>query len=99
MRPFIRTGIGMALFTLKDFEAAAVPLSEAVRTLPDYPTANVLLIACNAHLGRMAEAREGLQRLGSTGALAAAALLMKRPGVRRELLKSGLELAAATDRN
>jgi tetratricopeptide (TPR) repeat protein len=69
-RAFCLTGIGSAHFSAHRLEAAAAALQESLQLLPSYVTTYYFLASCLAHMGRLEEARDVVQRLRSfTGLL------------------------------
>jgi len=88
------TGIGMALFMKQQFEDAAAKLIESLERAPNFTISLRFLAACYAHMGRLAEAREIVQRLLVITPVVVPGHLVFRNPEQRELLLSGLRLAA-----
>jgi len=88
------TGIGMALFMKQQFEEAAAKLIESLERAPNFTISLRFLAACYAHMGRLAEAREIVQRLLVITPVVVPTSLAFRNPEQRELLLSGLRLAA-----
>jgi adenylate cyclase len=87
--------LGGAHFFSRRFDAALPELLRANQDDPGFPIAYRLLASCYAHLGRLDDAREIVRRLGTiTPAVISDAGLPRNPE-HRELLLSGLRLAAA----
>jgi adenylate cyclase len=87
------SGIGQARFFERRFEEALGLFLTALDELPRSPLIHRYLAACYAHLGRLVEAREILDRLRAiTPAVLESATRYRDPGC-RELYLSGLRLA------
>ena len=65
----------------------------AIQEMPDGPTAYRSLASCYAHMGRLAEAREIIERLRRLSPLLVPSFSYFRNPDDRELLLSGLRLA------
>ena len=65
--------IGQALFLARGFDEAVPKLILAIQDDPTFPAPYRYLAACYAHMGRLAEAQEILQRLRAIGGVADAA--------------------------
>jgi adenylate cyclase len=86
--------IGIAHFLSRRFDEAVPKLLLAIRDVPDYPMLYRFLAACYACMGRLDEAREVVARLRAiTPLVVPNELPFRNPG-HRELLLSGLRLAA-----
>jgi tetratricopeptide (TPR) repeat protein len=86
--------LGLAYLVKRQFDEAASTLLMAIQEMPAGPHAYRSLAACYAHLGRLAEAREIIERLRAlTPAVMPGDLLWLRNPEHRELLLSGLRLA------
>jgi adenylate cyclase len=99
LNPNARMGLGLALigfahFFDGSFDLAEPKLREAIQQLPSYVTAYRFLAACYAHLGRLVEAREMVEKLRAMNALDEPRITHWRRPEHRELLVSGLRLAA-----
>jgi len=82
--------VNMSLFFCQRFDEAAVKLRECLERWPDHTLSCRFLAASYAHLGRFAEARDIVQRLGP--AISDDGLRYRSPE-HRELYLSGLRLA------
>jgi TolB-like protein len=99
LSPRVRMGshytvIGMANFFMRSFEEAMSKLLLAVQEHPGGPVAYRFLAATYAHTGRLDEARELVQRLRAITPLVVPSATYLRNAEHRELLLSGLRLAA-----
>ena len=99
LSPRIRRGshyhvIGMALFFMRNFEEAISKLLVAVQEHPGAPVPLRFLAAAYSHAGRLGEAREAIQRLRDITPLAIHDAGYLRNSEHRDLLLSGLRLAA-----
>jgi adenylate cyclase len=86
--------MGMAYFVKHAFDEAAAKLLLAIQDHPGHPGSYRYLAACYAHTGRLGEAREIVVRLHAITALVVPSDLPLRNREDRELLLSGLRLAA-----
>jgi TolB-like protein/class 3 adenylate cyclase len=86
--------IGAAHFLSRRFGEALPKLLLAIQENPDYPVSYRYLAACYAHLGRLDEAREIVARLRAITPLVVSSADYLRDAEQRELLMSGLRLAA-----
>jgi adenylate cyclase len=99
LSPRVRVGtqlltIGTAHFLSRRFDEAVPKLLLAVQEDPSFPEPYRVLAACYAHMGRLDDAREVVQRLrGITSVVINDANYLRNPE-HRELLLSGLRLAA-----
>ena len=91
------TGIGMALFMKRRFEDAAAKLIESLERAPNFTISLRFLAACYAHMGRLAAALEIVQRLLVITPVVVPAGLAFRDPEQREILLSGLRLAAGEE--
>jgi tetratricopeptide (TPR) repeat protein len=87
--------LGGAHFFSRRFDAALPDLLRAIQDDPGFPIAYRLLASCYVHLGRLGEAREIVRRLRSITPVVVSADGTPRNPEHRELLLSGLRLAAA----
>jgi adenylate cyclase len=87
------TGIGAAQFFEQRYEEAAATLLASLQELPTYAPTYRFLASCYAHMGRLEEAREIVERLRAftTGVLESFSYV--RDSSHRELFLSGLRLA------
>jgi len=87
------TGIGIAEFFNEGFEQAAATLLGSLQEFPTYAPTYRFLASCYAHMGRLEEAREIVERLRAftTGVLESFSYV--RNSRHRELFLSGLRLA------
>jgi len=88
------TVIGAALFFSRRFDEALPKLLLAIEDDPSFPQAHRYLAACYAHLGRFDEARDAAARLRSITPIVVAGATPFRNPTHRDLLLSGLRLAA-----
>jgi TolB-like protein len=87
--------IGISHLLGRRFEEALASLLLATQELPpDFPDPLRLLVACYTHMGRVDEAREVIQRLRRITPLVVDGFSYLRNSEHRELLLSGLRLAA-----
>jgi adenylate cyclase len=99
LSPRERTGtsqsrIGEAQFFQRRFDEAVSTLALSVEENPRAPVAYRFLAACYAHMGRLDEARAIVAQLRSITAVLVPTTLPYRSPEHRELLLSGLRLAA-----
>jgi tetratricopeptide (TPR) repeat protein len=86
--------IGRAHFLARRFDEAVPKLLLAIQDDPSFPPAYQFLAACYTHMGRLDEARETVARLRAiTSVVIPDASYLRNPE-HRELLLSGLRLAA-----
>ena len=88
------TGIGIALFFSGRFDEALAKLRMAVEQLPTFALPHQFLASCLAHLGRLQEARETVERLRTLTPVVVPSGAQFRNPEHRELYLSGLRLAA-----
>jgi TolB-like protein/class 3 adenylate cyclase len=86
--------VGLAHFLSRRFEDAMPKLIAAVQHLPNAPQHHRVLASCYAHMGRLEEARAIIERLRTMSPLVVPELNHFRNPEHRELLLSGLRLAA-----
>jgi tetratricopeptide (TPR) repeat protein len=86
--------IGGAYFFKRRFEEAAAKLLLSIQDHPGYPPAYRYLAACYAHMGRLADARVIVAQLRAITPQVVPSHLPYRNPEDRELLLSGLRLAA-----
>jgi tetratricopeptide (TPR) repeat protein len=86
--------VGIAYFFKQRFDEAASKLLMSIQDHPGAPTAYRFLAACYAHLGRLDDAREIIARLRVITPVVVPKDLPYRNPEDRELLLSGLRLAA-----
>jgi TolB-like protein len=99
LSPRERTGqppslMGQAYFFKHQFDEAAAKLLLSIQDHPGFPPAYRFLAACYAHMGRLDEARAIVARLPAITPLVVPSELPWRNPEDRELLLSGLRLAA-----
>jgi adenylate cyclase len=94
LRPIYLTGMGIAQFMRRRFEEARPLLLASLQQLPSYITTYRFRAACYAHMGRLGEGREVIERLRTlTSDVLDTATCYRNPE-QRELYLSGLRLAA-----
>ena len=86
--------IGSAHFFARRFDEAAPELRLAIQEDPSYPQPYRVLAACYAHMGRLDEAREIVKQLRTIASVVIPDASYLRNAEHRELLLSGLRLAA-----
>jgi TolB-like protein len=91
---FSFTIIGGALFFERRFDEAVPKLLLAIQEDPDYPPPYRYLASCYAHLERLEDARAIVRRLRAITPLVVPSYNQIRNADHRELLVSGLRLAA-----
>jgi adenylate cyclase len=90
--------MGSAYFFSRRFAEATEKLALSVRAYAGWPLPYRTLAACYAHMGKLADARAVIDRLRALGPVAATEINRYRRAEDRELLLSGLRLAAGEDR-
>jgi TolB-like protein len=88
------TAIGSAYLLKRDFDSAVAKLQASIQERPGFPMSYRVLAACYAHMGRLDDAREAIERLRTFTSLIVPPTLPIRNPEHRELLLSGLRLAA-----
>jgi TolB-like protein len=91
------TFLGIAYFFDRRFDLAAPKLLAAIQQMPSYLTPYRFLVACYAHMGRLAEAREVVTTLNGFGAGLEPRVTIWRKPEHQQLLLSGLRLAIGDD--
>jgi TolB-like protein len=86
--------IGTAHLVSRRFDRALPQLLLAVQEAPSFPTAYRWLASCYAHMGRLDEARDVVRRLRTISPVVVPSATQFRNPEHRELLLSGLRLAA-----
>jgi tetratricopeptide (TPR) repeat protein len=89
-QPFI---LGEAYFFKRQFEQAAQYLQTAIQEQPGSPLVNRCLASCYAHMGRLSEARDLIERLRAIAPVIPPVPEGFRRPEDRELFYSGLRLA------
>ena len=90
-----RTDLGTAYFYSRRFDEAVPKLLLAIQEDPSFPLPYRILAACYAHMGRLDDAREIVERLRAiTPVVIPNRTSYLRNPEHRELLLSGLRLAA-----
>ena len=89
--------IGVAYFFKRLFDEAVPKLLLSIQDQPGYPASYRYLAACHAHTGRLDEARAVLARLRAITPQVMPIVLPFRNPEDRELLLSGLRLAAGEE--
>jgi adenylate cyclase len=85
--------LGGAHFLARRFDEAVAPLLLVIQEDPSLPLSYRFLAACYAHMGRMEEAREVIERLRAISPVVLPDASYLRSPEHRELLLSGLRLA------
>jgi adenylate cyclase len=85
--------LGMAYLLKRSFDEAASKLLMGIQDSPAGPHPYRALAACYAHMGRLAEAHEIIERLRTLTPILVPSYLPFRNPEHRELLLSGLRLA------
>jgi Flp pilus assembly protein TadD len=86
--------LGAAHFLARRFDKAVPKLLLAIQEEPSFPEPYRYLAACYAHMGRLDNAREIVRRLRATTTVVIPDASFLRNAEHRELLLSGLRLAA-----
>jgi adenylate cyclase len=86
--------LGAAYFFKRQFDDAAAILLASLQETPGFPVAYRFLASCYAHMGRLDEAREIVKRLKAITPVVVPSVIPHRNPEHRELLLSGLRLAA-----
>ena len=92
-----RTALGMAYFVERRFDEAAARLLLSIQDDPGFPPSYRFLAACYAHMGRLDEARAIVAKLRAITRVIVPGDLRQRNPEYRELLVSGLRLAAGEE--
>jgi adenylate cyclase len=87
------TGIGGALLFSRKFEGAAAKLRASLEEHPTFALTYRFLAACYAHLGRLDEAREIVERLRAISRVVVPSATPFRNPEHSELFLSGLRMA------
>lgn len=100
MRLSPRTGVGTSFafiggahFASRRFDQAVPKLLVAIQQDPSFPQPRRALAACYAHMGRLDDARETINRLRAITSDVIPDVSFLRSREHRELLLSGLRLA------
>jgi len=91
------TGIAIGLFMQRRFEEAAAKLVVSLEALPSFTTTYRFLASSYAHMGRLAEARQIVERLQTLTPVVVPMLTNFRNPEHRELFLSGLRLAVGKE--
>jgi len=89
--------IGFAHFFARRFDEAVPKLLLAIQEAPSNPHPYRFLAACYAHMGRLDEAREVVERLRALTSVVIPSATPLRNAEHRELLLSGLRLAVGEE--
>ena len=89
--------IGFAHFFARRFDEALAKLVLAIQEAPSNPHPYRFLAACYAHMGRLDEAREVVERLRALTSVVIPSATPLRNAEHRELLLSGLRLAVGEE--
>jgi TolB-like protein/class 3 adenylate cyclase len=87
------TLIGTAHFCKREFDMAVAKLQASIQERPGFTMSYRVLAACYAHMGRLEDAREVVERLRVLTPLIVPPVIPLRNPEHRELLLSGLRLA------
>jgi len=88
------TAIGGAYFLKREFDTAVAKLQASIQERPGFALSYRYLAACYAHMGRLDEAREVVERLRALTPVIVPPHIPFRNPEHRELFHSGLRLAA-----
>ncbi|HEY1260767.1 MAG TPA: tetratricopeptide repeat protein, partial [Stellaceae bacterium] len=91
----VLVSIGIAHFVGRRFDEAVPKLRLAIQEDPSFPTPYRFLAACYANMGRLDDAKETVERLQAITPIVINDVGFLRNPEHRELLLSGLRLAAA----
>jgi len=91
---FHLTPIGAALFFMRRFDQAAAKLLASLDQIPTFAVTYRFLASCYAHMGRLDEAREIVNRMRAITPVVIPSVIPYRNSEHRELFLSGLRLAA-----
>jgi TolB-like protein/class 3 adenylate cyclase len=94
---WVVAGIGIAHFLSRRFDRAIPKLLFGIQQDPEHPAAYRHLAGCYAHIGRLDEAREIIERLRTIIPRLAPSIIPYRNPEHRELYLSGLRLAAGEE--
>jgi len=89
--PFM--GIGVAHFFARRFEEATATLLQSLQEKPNWVPSYRFLASCYAHMGRLDEAKETVERLRRLTSVVIPSAIHWRNAEHRELFLSGLRLA------
>jgi adenylate cyclase len=89
------SGIGEAHFFSHRFDDAVANLLASLERAPGFPVTYRVLASCYAHMGRLGEARDIVRRLRAITPVVVERATRYRNAEHRELLLSGLRLAAS----
>jgi adenylate cyclase len=89
-----RMMLGSAHFFARHFDEAVPKLLLAIQEDPTHPSAYRALAACYAHMGRLDDAREIVERLRAVNPVVITDAGYLRNAEQRELYLSGIRLAA-----
>ena len=89
--------MGIAFFFKRQFDEAAARLLLSIQDDPGFPPSYRFLAACYAHMGRLDEARAIVAKLRAITRVIVPGDLRQRNPEYRELLVSGLRLAAGEE--
>jgi adenylate cyclase len=89
--------MGSAYFFSRRFVEGAEKLALSVRAYPGWPLPYRTLAACYAHMGRLNDARAVVDQLRAVAPVTATEINRYRRAEDRELLLSGLRLAAGEE--
>ena len=85
--------MGRAYFYKRQFDEAARHLQTAIQEQPGSPLVHRMLASCYAHMGRLAEARDLIERLRAMAPVIPPRRADNLRPEDRELMESGLQLA------
>jgi adenylate cyclase len=88
------TVVGSAYLMKRDFAAAIANLQASIQERPGFPMTYRVLASCYAHMGRLDEARDVVERLRALTPVIVPPTLPMRNPEHREFFLSGMRLAA-----
>jgi adenylate cyclase len=86
--------MGMAHFFTKRFDTAITTLRRALQEQPNWPPTYRFLASCYAHMGRVDDARQSVEKLRAVTNTVVPSAMHWRNTEQREFFLAGLRLAA-----